>query len=517
METVDREPVELEHGLSPARSVPVRGYGRIAARGFVWVFLLGGFGKVAGFLAQLVLGWLLSKDDYAVYAIAIAATSVFAAVRDAGLSRILIQRGKEYNALASPVLQLALIFNLAGAAMLVAAAPLVGRVYGTTELLPLMLVMAVTFVLATPAMVFEAKLLADLRFGRTVRIQAGSILLNYTSMIVFALLGLGPMSFVLPTVLVAIYETIASGISAGFLPNRKRLTWGLARDLIGSSIWIMMGTLAITLITQADYLVIGKLQAQTLGVYFFGCQMAIGFAAILGTGIRAVLMPTLSQFSDQVERFSSAYVHSVRTSTFLFMPFCVLAAVASPPLIDLCWSGKWNEARPVVVIMTLGLVFRMLTPVALAALEARGAWSMRAGLLWIDACGTIAGAIIGCMLGELWQIAACVAGSRAIMAVVQCIAAGWVSHARAGQVLGAIVPSTMLATGCGAIAWFATEALLPDANQWVSAAALGSLFAILFAAGSRLMMPARLEDAVKLIATLRPGRKQSVAINTATP
>jgi PST family polysaccharide transporter len=333
-------------------------------------------------------------------------------------------------------------------------------------------------------------------------------------MVLFGICGLGPMSFVLPTLLVALYETVCFGSAAGGLPCRNKLTWSLARELISASMWIMTGTLAVTLINQADYLVIGKLKAEVLGVYFFGCQLATGFAAIVGTGIRAVLMPTLARLADEPERFGAAYVRSIRTMTFVSMPSFIVAAVLAPPIIDLCWNGKWNLAQPVAVLMTLGLAFRVLTPVALAALEARGAWKPRAVVLWIDAGGTMIGAVAGCLIGDLLAIAVCVATSRAVMAVVQCFAAGSVSHTSVGRVLGAIASSTMLASACALLSWWVTATWLSHVNQWVWSASIAITFALLFLTGSRLLMAKRLEEARHFVISLTPASKQTAAVNT---
>jgi O-antigen/teichoic acid export membrane protein len=321
----------------------------------------------------------------------------------------------------------------------------------------------------------------------------------YAGQIALALLHFGPMSFALPSAFVAVFECIAYGMAAGFLPNRKRLTISLFKDLFRASAWIMAGALATTLINNGDYLIIGRMQPKTLGTYFFGCQLSIGFAVIFAAGIRSVLMPTLAQFSDQPERFGNAYLRSLRTFTFVFIPLCVLAAIATPPFVHLCWRGKWDAATPVVVIMTFALAFRMVTPVALAGMEARGTWALQAVLLFIDGVGTILAAIIGCLIGGLFEIAICVAINRSVMALVQCAVVGREAGLKHRSILREVMPPIAIGAASAIASYLIYRAVGQSQDRWITAAVLGVLFVSLFLAGSRLITPRRMRESIQLL------------------
>ena len=51
-----------------------------------------GAAKILGVIAQIMLGWLLSHDDFALYAIAVSVTSFTALLSDNGLRNFLIQK-----------------------------------------------------------------------------------------------------------------------------------------------------------------------------------------------------------------------------------------------------------------------------------------------------------------------------------------------------------------------------------------------------------------------------------------
>ena len=78
-------------------------YGKTASRGVIWTSLANGLGRFTAFIAQWVLGYLLSDEDFGVYAIAISASSLVLAFQNAGFPRVLVQRGAEFERLGRPI------------------------------------------------------------------------------------------------------------------------------------------------------------------------------------------------------------------------------------------------------------------------------------------------------------------------------------------------------------------------------------------------------------------------------
>ena len=85
--------------------------------------------KFASLAAQLVLGWVLSKEDFALYAIAISWSTIVLALRNGGTQRLLIQQGSKYEECAPVFFKIALIFIAA-----IVVSSLFSRVWRSTEL-----------------------------------------------------------------------------------------------------------------------------------------------------------------------------------------------------------------------------------------------------------------------------------------------------------------------------------------------------------------------------------------------
>ncbi len=488
---------------------PQPGFGRVATIGLIWMLLQTAVAKSMAFVAQLVLGWILAKDDYALYALAISVSALIGAMRNGGLQKILIQRGSEFEHWAGAVLQISLAFNLLCAVVLLVAAPVAAAFYSAPALPPLLWVTAGAIVMSTPAMVFQARVLSRLQFATSARISSMSSVVFYGSMIVFAIVGLGPLSFVLPQIAIAVFDTVAYGLAGKGLPRLELINGKQLRDLLGSSGWVMASALAVTLVNQGDLLVVGRLQPEVLGVYFFGVTLAAAFATVFGAGLSSVLMPTLTRLAGDNERFGRAYVHTIRHFVLLFAPVCVVAAAFASPLVSLLWNGKWNESIFVVEAITLSLLFRMQTPIALAALEAQAQWRTIALLLFIDGLGTLTAATIGCLIGGVHAVVICVCISRVVMAVMQCVAVGHWSGAGPVQVLLAMVPSAGVAVASALISGGLTAA----ARQWfhlgdqmMSSIFFVAAFVLCYAGVCRLLIPRRAAEAMSIIRSLRKQR-----------
>ena len=244
--------------------------GGVATSGMLWSLLGTALSKGASFVAQLVLGWLLSKEDFALYAIAISWSTVVMALRNGGTHRLLIQKGAQYSDLAAIYLNIALIFNTIGLVLLGLMAPIVSAVYESAQLTQLIWVLALSLPIGSAANIFQAKLSSDLKFAHLAKLTSWSALLRHASMIAFAWGGLGPLSFVLPVILVSLLETALGWHWAGGWPKDRLLTWPITRQVLQDTRWVMLTALASALTVNGDYIAVSLLQSkEVLGVYFF--------------------------------------------------------------------------------------------------------------------------------------------------------------------------------------------------------------------------------------------------------
>ncbi|MBK7420446.1 MAG: oligosaccharide flippase family protein [Nitrospira sp.] len=151
------------------------------------------------------------------------------------------------------------------------AAPILSGLYDSHALRMMLWVLGLSLPLSTAAMIFQAKLSADLEFAKVSRLIILSSLARHTSMVLFAWLGLGPLSFVLPLCVVALVETALGWHWAKRWPPSRSLTWPAIGGILRDSRWVMLSALASSLTINGDYIAISLIESkELLGVYFSG-------------------------------------------------------------------------------------------------------------------------------------------------------------------------------------------------------------------------------------------------------
>jgi len=498
-------------GSEEAESSPKQpiSLGRVAIRGTAYVFVGQILVKITALLSLWVLGYYLTEEQFGLWGLALSAVAVAGSARDLGAHKVLIQRGKEFDQLGSPVLKMGLGCNLLAAAVLLGIAPVMARVYDDPVIAWLIVIAALTIPLQSPLMIMRARLGIDLRFKTLVKLDIAAQFVKNGSMILFALAGLGVYSFVLPLVLVALFNLASFRWCTGPMPPRRPLTREHFRSIFAAVKWITLSTFFATLINQGDRLVLGWFEDKSVvGIYFFGFQLILSTVVIFGFGMVSVYMPTLAKLVDHPDRQAQAYEKMVRVSAVVFSAVCVLGVVVSDPVIHLLWNGRWDAAIPVAQVMSLSLCVYLIGPVAMSFIEATGRWHLRAAMMGLEMVGVLLAAVAGASLGGLVVFAASISAVKAVASLLQCLIAGRQAGLEHWGLIRTILGPVLLAAVCGGGSYFGFDWLLHGQATWVVAAASLPVFGVLYGAGLYLLMRPRFEEVLGVVQHLIPGDRR---------
>lgn len=381
--------------------------------------------RFIGFFCHLALGFLLIKEDFGLYAVAVSITALFACFQDTGIYKILVHKGKDFERFSEAGFLLSFVFNLCSAMLLIVAGIFYSKQIGQSNLFLMMLILAVTLVVASPISVFQAYLAKDLQFKSIAKISIVANTFHYIIMVFMAWLGCGVFSFVIPRIFSRIYELIAywrasSGLRYwGFW---ERLLWANIRELSYGLPWVMLAALAIGIVVNGDYFVLGLMvDISIVGVYFFGFQLVTVFSGLVTSVFNQVAMPTFARINDDPERQVNAYYLSVRAILAISFPVCFATIIMVGPVIHQIWGGKWDQSIIVTQTLLLSLPIRFIPPISRAFLEARGKWNIVAIILCIDAIGIIGSAFIGGMISTLLAIVLAISIWRFCIGIFQAI------------------------------------------------------------------------------------------------
>jgi O-antigen/teichoic acid export membrane protein len=474
--------------------------------GVIWMLAATIVAKSASLIAQIVLGRVLLEEDFGVYALAISVTVVAQVLRDGGARKVLIQKGaRRFDKLVVPVFWLALCFNILTAAVIIGVAPIAARIYDEPGLVPLLVVIAISSAISTHGTMYRAKLAAELRYGQLARFRSSVVIIKNFSMIVLALLGFGAMSFAYPFIVVSIAEWIIGLWMCGRLRLLRSPRFRLWPKLFGVSYWMLVATLALAVVNQGPYAIVGYfVPTAVLGVYYFASQLVLQINLILAVNLQDVLLPALSSMNSTRQRQSTAVVRTIRL--LAYSSSCAAFGVASiaPEVEYLFWRGKWEQAVPAIQWMCVFIPFRMLQSILTPAVLSRSNYRLNAVLLLTQGAIISGFAFIaGVYYTDPWQFALVVGMGYAISIIVSSIAVcRFLDISWLGCSLSFAQPWLIGMSCMGASLWakpFVTitrgEQDLTVLNMFI----LGAIFASLFMIASRLLLKDVLVEATNIL------------------
>lgn len=539
-------------GSAPGNGPDNAGIGRSVARGISFTAANSVISKLISFGTFALLGWLLVDRDFGLYAMAFSIAAFLQFFRDGGVVQLLIQRGEaDYERLLGPVFWMALACNTLTGGALAIAAPFAAAHKGEPTLAWLMWVLAATLPLGTPSAIFVARLQMDLRFGYLNAVQVGSSIIRYAGTIGLALAGAGPMSFVIPMPVLAVYEGVAYYLAVRQSPWARAPQFGMWRELFDSSKWLIFFSFSIATLNQGGYLVIGAMvNVQKVGVFAFAFQLITQIDALLGT-LGTVLFPALTRLNNDPARQTAATLRITRVLMFLACPAALgLAAIVSP-LEQVLWHGKWHVAVWPVQALSVFYAARILITIPNAVLQARGQFRYNALITLAAGLGLMVAVAIGAYWGlhtafpsvrTPYRTSACMGlafgvfcGGFSLIALRRVGLAPWrvldaicISWLAAFAAAVATIAFDAISQGyydhfaANAAHWLASHGVHLAAREWAPLAIDGvvrlvisfTLYCVVYGALQRVFAPSVLREMIDLIPSrLRPACRRAALLS----
>lgn len=374
--------------------------GRQVGGGLTWLMVATAVVKIASLANIAILGVLLGKDDFGIFGTAIGVAALVNVLRDGGVRRILIQKGiHRYDGLVGPVYAWTLMLNLVAAAILCALGPVLAYVHQNNEYVMVMVTLGIAAGIYGPSMIYRSKLAMSYRFKAAAAMNASSSIVRYIAMVALALAGAGPLTFTWSLVIMAAFEWLY-----GLYLTRDPLIRFQPKVRLWPAIWartkwLLLGAVALALLRQGDYLVLGfLLDESVMGVYVFAYMIGDQVMALLASNLRQVLMPTMAAFQHDTKRHAASVLRVSGALTLIAAGFAGGIAVTFDPLQQIIWQGKWDGAVPAVQALSLCFALRLLVTVQESALSSTGRFRTQFWSLLAQGTGMVAIAGVGGLL-----------------------------------------------------------------------------------------------------------------------
>ncbi len=357
--------------------------GRRALAGVSWTYA----GTLAGVAVQLVytavMGRLLSPADFGLLAMAAVVLRFGSYFAQMGVGSALVQKLEvtDRDVRAGVTSSLALGVGFAG--LIVVAAPLAGQLF-SPEVVPVVRVMALSFVFEGTRVVSRSLMRRRLRFRTLAGIDLASHAVSYLLVgIGLALMGAGVWSLVAA----ALAQTaLSSALQYGKTrhPLRPLLAWAEMKALYSFGGRVSIIGFLEFLGSNLDVLAIGRYTGQSaLGHYNRAFLLVnLPFERFM-TAVSTVLFPAVSRIQDDRERVRRAYMSTVSFAAALLLPTAVGIAVASDELVAVVLGPQWDRTADVLPVLAMAAAVGFLTHFAAVVAEAMAALNRK---LLIQAC-----------------------------------------------------------------------------------------------------------------------------------
>lgn len=356
--------------------------------GVAWSTLNTAWIKSLSVCLHVALGTILQANDWGIYAVATSFTGIALTLREGGIYDLYIQRGAGSRRLDGATFFLGLTVHVLTGICLLIAGKILAAAYDRPVLLWICACTASAVILSSPSQFYKARIKTQFGFRTLARVSIATITLQNLAVLACALMGCGPLSFVLPLPLIAIFELTALHRVARSKPWSHGPNTRLWRPMGAKVGYLMLGAAISTCMTMGDYTVIGAILGERLvGFYYFGFQLVAHATALASTSVPAVVFPVLSRSDTTASRELVTNAFSALSIISTVVAFSLL--LAADGLERLLWGGKWADAMPVVKILCLAMPLRLTWPLVSAVLKSKGEFKLWCQLAFYQSSGLL--------------------------------------------------------------------------------------------------------------------------------
>ncbi|WP_344751225.1 lipopolysaccharide biosynthesis protein [Gryllotalpicola koreensis] len=373
--------------------------------------------RITGFVTIAILARLLSPADFGVVALASSLLPLLQLLADLGFSTYLLQVPEATTRRLSTFFWYSMASGVVLAGGLVLIAPLLGMLFATPAVTPVIQGLAPVALLITLGAVPTTLLRRNLRF-RSLAVQAtiaGAA--GQAVAVVLALLGFGVWALVWQTLIVQIVSTALAWIASRWLPSFE-----FSRQEFGTMVRFGAKVIGIELVALARSWAENAIVVSALGVSGLGylniAQRLIQIAQDLtSAALVPVSLVVFAQIRSASDRLRAGYLRAQSVSYVVVGAIMLCLAVGSPVLIPMLFGSQWHESvapaqlLAVAGILTIGasldqglfygvgrpgtwfvyaIAVEILTVAVTAAVVHWGLGAMALGFVFVAAAATVA-------------------------------------------------------------------------------------------------------------------------------
>jgi lipopolysaccharide exporter len=485
-----------------------RSLGSRASRGALWAVLANIIMRFASVAVTALLARLLSKEDFGVFAIALAVYLVVASLAELGMGSAVARSPIEPADIAPTVSTISIIVSAAIGIAMAISAPLLASALGQPAAAEPIRVLSLCLLLTGMFAVPGAQLVRDFRQDRIFLATVVGFVVANPILIILALNGGGATAFAWSRVI----GQVATGMVFVFSTARRyRPGWRreAVRPLLRFGLPLSLANLINWTLLNADYMILGRLvDAAQVGVYMIAFNVASWSTAVMGSVLNSVVVPAFGRVSEDQHQLGRSLISAFELVGLVAFPIGAITLAMSGPVILVLFGQKWSEAAPVLAVLSL---YGILYAFSLLFVNVLVATSKTMRLLFIQLAWVailVPAILVGVHLQGLPGVAWAHVVAIGLVAVpAYAVAVLRITGQPVGQLLRACVRPGAVAAVAGAGAWLTSQAFTVP---WLSLVTGGLAGGVIYLAGVSSIVVRRLPE--RFVPAWLPRRWRSTSV-----
>ncbi|MEA5467099.1 lipopolysaccharide biosynthesis protein [Leptothoe sp. PORK10 BA2] len=214
-------------------------------------------------------------------------------------------------------------------------------------------------VAATTYLVNPFYAVQDALIRRENRLEIGAIataidaLISQCLVVVFALMGMGIWSIVIPIVISQSSWLIIYRMNHPWKPSGKFTLKGY-KEIFDFSKFPLSIELLNYLRSNIDYILIGRFfSVEQLGLYFFSFNAGLGLSLTAINMVSNSVFPYLCEARDKLSTLKKSYIRSLTICAAIIFPLVMLQSSLAPIYVPIVFGEKWMAAIPILIIVCI--------------------------------------------------------------------------------------------------------------------------------------------------------------------
>lgn len=374
--------------------------GKEVASGAAWTAVSIAGRQILSIAALAVLARFVPPSAYGLMGMAQTVSNFLLLFRDMGTASALVQRRTIDEPLLASVFWLNVVLGVVLTGMTALLAYPASWFFREPQLVPVMQVVAFTFLASALSMVHNALLSREMGFRRLAITELGGAVLGQSCAVGLAISGFGVWSLVFGNLVAMVGTTALLWIVRPWWP-RAQVSLAAMRSIASYSLNLLGFSVINYFSRNLDSLIVGRfLGRASLGYYQMAYTIMMYPIQNVTQVLGRVMLPTFSRMQDDNERFRSAYVRVTTVIALTTFPMMLGMMAVAEPFVLTVVGEQWRPIIPLLLILCpIGLVQSIQSSVGYVyTAKGRTDWMFRWSLV------NLAIVAPGFLLGLPWGI-----------------------------------------------------------------------------------------------------------------